>query len=356
MTKLGSNYPKPTSDPDAVRFNSICHHRKDGKFNLGYMDSTKMFTCFSSCSESFDIYEVVKKNRALHGIKMGFYQQVEYVAEVTGNFIGRKRQVGFGQPNYIIDDWDFIEGYDIRETQQTIYEPIKRGFINAFDRIYTQDWLDDGINIDAMKDFNIRYNIIDHQVIIPHFHAVTGELIGIRARNLLPEPLADGKKYMPVYLEGNAFNHPLGGNLYGMYENKKAIQKLRKIMIIESEKGVMQSSTMYGGNNFTVAICSSNITNMQRDLILDADVDEVILGFDKDFELDSPEYERKMKTICRLAQKFVPYMRVYILEDHRNILEINDSPTDKGREVLEQLMSDKIELTMDMINDILKGE
>lgn len=356
MTKLGSNYPKRTGDDDNIRFNTVCHHRKGGKQNLSYMASSQTFTCFSECSDSFDIFEVVKRNHKLKRVKMNFYDTVRFVAEVTGNFIGQKRQVGFGKPNYMIDDWDFIDGYDIRTTQSTVYKPLNKGLIDVYDKIYHQDWLDDGISIQSMKDFNIRYNIKDHQIIIPHYNSTNGELIGIRGRNLMPEPLSEGKKYMPVYLQGQGFNHSLGGNLYGMYHNKEAISRIRKIMIVESEKGVMQVDTMYGDSNFTVASCSSNITNMQRDLILDSNVDEVILAPDKDFPLDSSEYQKKMESICRLAQKFAPYMRVYVLEDQNGLLDLKNSPTDKGQEVLEELMKDKVELTLDIINNVLEGD
>lgn len=356
MTNLGSNYPKYTNDEDIIMFNTICHNKTGGKYKLSYIISAGIFTCFTECADSFDIYEVVRKNKALYGIEMSFYESVNFVAEITGHYIGKKRRVGFSKPKYMVDDWDFIEGYDIKQTQATIYPPINKNYLDCYDNIYHQSWIEDGISISTMKDYNIKYCVKDHQIIIPHYHSITGELIGIRGRNLLPDPLEEGKKYMPVYLQDKVFNHPLGGNLYGMYHNRKAIKRLKKVMIVESEKGVMQADTMYGNSNFTVAACSSNITNMQRDLIIDSDINELILGFDKDFPLDSPEYEKKMKKICKLAQKFVPYMRVYVLEDNEGLLNLKESPTDKGQEVLEQLMKNKIEITVDIIRDILKGE
>lgn len=356
LTDLGSNYPKQTNNEDIIIFNTVCHNKTGGKYKLSYIISGGVFTCFTECADSFDIYEVVRKNKALYGVSMGFYESVEYVVELTGHYIGRKRQVGFGKPNYIVNDWDFIQGYDIKETQATVYSPINKEYLDCYDNIYHDTWIKDGISILTMRDYGIRYSVIDHQIIIPHYHSVSGDLIGIRARNLLPELLKEDKKYMPVYLQDKAFNHALGGNLYGMYHNKKAIKRLKKIMIVESEKGVMQADTIYKDSNFTVAICSSNITNMQRNLIIDSDIEEVILGFDKDFPLDSVGYEKKMKKICKLAQKFVPYMRVYVLEDQEDLLDLKDSPIDKGQEVLEQLMKNKIELTMDIINQVLKGE
>ena len=46
----------------------------------------------------------------------------------------------------------------------------------------------------------------------------------------------------------------------------------------------------------------------------------------------------------KFAQKFAPYARVYILWDEWGLLELKDSPADKGREVLETLMKRKYEV------------
>ena len=356
VVSLGSNYPKPTNNTDVIIFNTVCHNKKDGSYKLYYLNDKKYFTCFTQCSDSFDIYELIKRNKSLYGIDMDFYETVKYVANITGLQVRRRRRVGFGRSSFLIDDWDFINGYDVKDTQQVDYIPIPESYLDCYDNIYHQSWIDDGISIQTMKRNNIKYCVKDHQIIIPHYHGVTGDLIGIRCRNLMPEPLAEKKKYMPVYLQGKDFSHALSGNLYGLYKNRETIKRLRKVMIVESEKGVMQCETIYGNNNFTVATCSSNITNIQRDLLLDCDIDEVILAPDKDFPINSKDYAKKMKTICKLAKKFTPYVRVYVIEDSDDLLELKDSPTDKGQEILEQLMKNKVGLTMDMINSILKGE
>lgn len=337
-------------------FNTVCHNIRNGNEKLYYYPEGKSFHCYTDCGDSFDIFDLVRRNKGLHGEDLSFYGAVKYVADITGYYVSSKRQKGFGKRDFLIDDWDFIDGYDIRETQKVEYQAVSTGYLKCFDDLYHQDWVDDGISVEVMKMNNIKYNTLEHQIVIPHYHGRTDELIGIRGRNLMPEPLGRGQKYMPIYIQGNSFAHSLGGNLYGLSRNRETISTLRKVMIVESEKGVLQCETMYGDSNFTVATCSSNISNVQRDMLLECDIDEVILGFDKDFPIDSEEYEQKMKTICKLAQKFAPYVKVYVIEDVYDLLEIHDSPTDKGKEVLEALMKDKIELTMDMIDDIIKGE
>ena len=75
-------------------------------------------------------------------------------------------------------------------------------------------------------------------------------------------------------------------------------------------------------------------------------MEEVFLCFDKEFENhESEEAYEYAKKIMKFAQKFAPYARVYILWDEWGLLELKDSPVDKGREVLETLMKRKYEVS-----------
>ncbi|MGJ3548965.1 hypothetical protein ACR6EC_24350, partial [Bacillus subtilis] len=53
------------------------------------------------------------------------------------------------------------------------------------------------------------------------------------------------------------------------------------------------------------------------------------------------------KKILKLAAKFTPYVRVYVLWDYEGLLDYKDSPADKGKETLEELMRRKIEIGTD---------
>jgi hypothetical protein len=91
-------------------------------------------------------------------------------------------------------------------------------------------------------------------------------------------------------------------------------------------------------------------------MILSLGVEEVILGFDKDFELldyekhdensaEYKKYQRYINRIYSLAHKFTAFCRTYVLWDTANLLERKDSPFDRGKDVLETLMKNKIEIT-----------
>ena len=58
------------------------------------------------------------------------------------------------------------------------------------------------------------------------------------------------------------------------------ILKSKKICLVEAEKSAMQSYTMYKEGSFTVALCVSNISTIQRDIVLSLGVKEVFLALD----------------------------------------------------------------------------
>jgi hypothetical protein len=47
----------------------------------------------------------------------------------------------------------------------------------------------------------------------------------------------------------------------------------------------MLAHEFYGENAFVVATCGFNISKWHRDILLSLGIEEVMLGFDKDFEL-----------------------------------------------------------------------
>ena len=95
-------------------------------------------------------------------------------------------------------------------------------------------------------------------------------------------------------------------------------------------------------------------------MLLNLGVEEVMLGFDRDYDLmafekceeDNPEYkkcQRYVKRINTLAQKLTPYFTVYILYDYEGLTGLKCSPFDCGKEILEKIMKQKIEITTNTV-------
>ena len=134
-----------------------------------------------------------------------------------------------------------------------------------------------------MMKYNIRYSIVDNQIIIPHYDEY-GNLIGVRGRNLNKDKVDEGKKYMPIFYEGKVLKHLTGANLYGLDKNKEMIEKHKTMILFESEKSVLQLDSMMPDHSIGVCVSGSSLTQYQLELIKKLSIDEVIIGVDKEFE------------------------------------------------------------------------
>lgn len=341
---LGSADYRWDGSPDSpIIFQTICHNPPQcGSYKLYYYPDSYRFHCYTECGDTFDVYELVI--RALH---CDFAQALAYVQNTLHLTFNK---VGFfsteDKPN---DELDLLTRYcKLRNRGSRVTEPIQTyppDLINLYTKAYPVEWQRDRITPDAMERFNIRFDVAENAIIIPHYD-IDGQLVGVRSRTLDPYKVASGYKYMPTMLENNVdLRHTLRNHLYGLDKTKEAIQRTGKCMICESEKSVLQSWSYYGENSFTVAVCGSNISTIQRDLILNLGVHEVFLAFDREYRVPySDESEAYAEKILRLSSLFTPYVTTYVIWDTGSLLGYKDSPTDQGKDVLETLMKQKFEV------------
>ena len=147
------------------------------------------------------------------------------------------------------------------------------------------------------------------------------------------------------------YRHPLSFNLYGLYENKENIKTYKTAIIFEGEKSVLKYEDMYDCN-IAVASCGSNLNYRQIELLVkDCEVNDIIVAYDKEFKSfaskEGIDYYNKLRKIC---SKYSNYCNFYFLFDYDNLLELKDSPIDKGKKVFETLMKNKIQVRLN--NDL----
>jgi len=329
-------------DDDIWITDTICHHGSKPKLYF-YKDS-QVFHCYTECGQ-MDILGLVKRYKDYSDEE--FYKVINWIC-IKLNL--DNYEYGFGNQEQI-SDWEFIRNYKKQSKKQQVdtklLVPYDKNILNIFQPMYVQDWINEGISIETMKKYNIVYSTWQQKIIIPHFD-INNQLIGVRSRSMLEEDVDLFGKYTPFKVGRKHFyNHALGQNLFGLNHNLKAIQRKRKIMLVESEKAVMQTDSMFGDDNFTVALCGSNLTSYQRGIILMLGVREVIVGLDKQYEsLDSAECKEWAKKIKEnIIDNLVQYVNVSILWDTQNLLNYKDAPTDKGKDTLLSLMDNKIYVT-----------
>lgn len=363
MESLGS--PLERKQDDSLIFSTICHNYVgEGSDKLYYYISSQAFYCYTNCG-SMDIYDIVMQSKDISGEKMCFGDAVSWVSWKSGKGHATSDSDSFfidaGSNPYIIDDWDFLNRY--KKIKDGKREPVvlpeyDPDVMYEFKPLPHISWVEEGISWKSQIKYGIRYDWRSDKIVIPH-RDKSGRLVGVRGRALREEDLDRGQKYMPIFLGGEDYAHSLGNNLYGVYENREAIEKMKKIMIFEGEKSVVKCQDYFGDSNFTVAVCGGNITRAQRDIVLSMGVNEVFIAMDKEYQRHgdkaSVEYMDKM---LRLTHRFTPYCTVYLIWDAHGRLACQDSPADQGKDVLLQLMKEKIEVgTKTYVEDVeIEGE
>ncbi len=339
---------KDENNPKHIQCKTVCHG--GNSYKLWYLKQEKFFYCFTECG-GMSVFDLLI---TING--WSFSQALSYVANKVGISINYNKPKAFGTAKKKINDWDFINKYRKNKNRVKVehYLPkYDKNILKVFDNIYPSSWEDEYITTDSMRKFGICFHTSEFATIIPHY-GLNGDLVGIRSRHHLQQHIDSGRKYMPTILENKMYAHPLQFNLYGAYQNKETIKKKKKVLLVESEKSILQCESYYPNDNFSVAQCGSNLSNSQRDiLIYDLEVDEVIIGLDKQYQtigkydnegnfIEDKEHAEYVKKVKKIADKLVNYVNVYIIYCVDSRLDYKSSPTDHGKEILEQLMKEKI--------------
>ncbi len=337
LENLGSETYHKDNNGNLI-FKTVCHG--GDSYKLYYYLDSEMFRCYTDCSASFDVFELVKKTLGL-----SFQESLNYIADFFSfKFIKKTldSKSGLTSDWEIIDKYNFLTVKEEKEPQEVKF--YDESVLSYFSKGLHESWYEDGISQEAANKYDIRFDESNNRIIIPH-RELDGKLVGIRVRNLDEYSVSSGKKYMPLFLQNEPYSHSLGANLYGLYENLESIKKYGKIVLFESEKSVLQCESFYPDNNFAVATCGSSISNFQTNMILGLGVKEVFIAFDKEYEnAFSPQSDKYAEKIIRLAQKFAPYLTTYVIWDTDGLLSYKDAPSDKGKKILEKLMKSKFEI------------
>ena len=345
MEELG--FPKPHGT-NPIMYKTGCHNVdfSRAKYNLAYYPETRSFYCFSQCAKSYNILDLVKTRFELIGDSKTTYKCVQWICSVCSipfEFADTEQKV-------IEYDWKKDIGRYRKGKKKEIKEDkiLDESILNYFQPIYHQSWIDDHITIDVMKKYEIAYYPYLDSATIP-CRNINGELIGVRSR--LFNPNAEHKYYPTRLLDGTQFNFLTNNHFYGIWNTKNGIIKHKKVLIVESEKGVMQSESYYGEDNFTVGNYGKAFSEIKRNIILSLGVVEVIIGMDFDYSevgyynednewVKTEEFLKFEESIMRTAEYFRGYCKVTALVSYSGH-KLKDCATDNGKEWYESLYCER---------------
>lgn len=349
LFSLGS--PLYQEDDKQKIFYSVCHHQSNcvnHKPKLYYYKLTQSFFCYS-CSSSFDIISLVKEVNHFKFMSQG----ADYIIDLCNLPFDKTQRINSTKQ---LTEWqNLIKFIDTNYNQQKSVKIFNKSVLNFFPKIYHTSFIEDGITIDTMEKFNIRFYPLKQQILIPVME--NNQLIGVHCRNLLPEMVEQGYKYLPLKtLDETDYAFNTSQALYGLNENKYNIQSKKEVILFEAPKSVLQMESILD-TNVALGMFGVNLSKYNRNRLIQLGVEDVYICLDKQYhqthvnsvdqngeniQTKTTEFLRYQKWVNKIAKLFQGYCRVWIIFDTDNLLDYKDSPSDKGKEIWQQLWKTKI--------------
>ena len=340
---------------------TICHNPAgEGSHKLYYYDNTKLFRCYTDCGTTFDIYELICKIKNHNQEYKTYYSregkqaqrewQIFDAIEFIAIYFGYSAQTfDFQNSNEKLQDWEIFDNYERinnaeKQQQKVELRVFDDKILKFLPRPRITPWEEEGISREVMLHRGIAYDPKNQGIVIPHYD-MNDNLVGIRERTLIKEQEKNGK-YRPAILNGQMYNHPLGFNLYNLNNSKDNIRVMKKAIVFEGEKSPLLYASYFGEeNDISVASCGSSLIFYQVKLLLSLGVEEIIIGYDKQFkEIGDDEWKRWTKKLTDIHIKYGAYAQISFLFDKWKLLNYKDGPIDRGPDIFMKLVKERIML------------
>lgn len=358
-----------------------CHNVNayEGGSNLSFYTEDKSFHCFSQCACNYNLITLVEQRFKLLGEPKKRIQCTKWICEQLG--IPFEFNVEIKHENTTIYNWKAnLDKYIVKDEPKeelVCYDQDEDKLMQITDDLYIQEWLEDGISMDAQDYYGIRYYKRLNQAVI-FVKDVLGRLVGVRVRNFNPDFKA---KYDVFRALDNTVNGkyndkgyvcPTSMILFGEYQNAFNCKRKKQAWLPESEKGVEQCHDIVGKDeNCALGMMGSNLGDENIKKLVSWGVEVVIIFADSDFKVypnevgeyeidyDDPEYIHWLKKMVKLYRKLKPYFTVYIVYNNIGLTDFYKcAPTDRGADVFWKLWEHKelIDLTEEEIREILERD
>lgn len=338
MEKLGVPESMIKYGNSSLIFPTICHNEmsNDPSHKLYYYEATKRFYCYTNC-KSMSVFDFIIKVYQTRGYKIEFREAYNILDEI----VSKRIKNGFAilsnpkplVPDKIEKNW---------EEQLPVYN---HHILECFTQQprFLDVWMSEGIDYDVLVEFGVRFDMVRNRIVFPILDR-NGRLVGIRVRNFNQEDLDSGRKYMPLWHNEELYNCPKMMVVYGYYQNKAVIKKLKEVIVFEAEKSVLKYGSCFTQNK-SVAVGGSSFSQYHGIILKDAGVTKIVLAFDNDYSEDGDRYYG-LKKMIKEAKKIQDMgFEVEIIYDwEQEYLGNKDAPIDLGRSVYSKLYRERKKL------------
>ena len=339
---------EPAMQDNCIISDTICHNLPGrGSHKLYYYYGTRLLHCYTGCVDpSFDIFDLcIKVMRIQKNLSWELYDAMDYIA----SYFGLQGEEVNNEQQKELKDWEVFKKHKIDKPAQILKIPVLPEFDSAilsrfsYPRIIP--WEQEGISKEICRDNQIGYYPGGQQIVIPHFD-INNRLVGIRGRYLVDDLADRYGKYRPLIINKELYNHPLSMNLYNLNKSKENIRSCHTAIIFESEKSALQYQTFYGhDNDISVACCGSSLSVYQVNLLKSIGTKEIVIAFDRQFqEIGDDEFKRLKAKLLHIYNRYKNTIKVTIIFDKEMRTPYKASPTDRGPQLFEKLLKERIVL------------
>ena len=258
--------------------------------------------------------------------KIGFIETLKYLHKILGLPFELKRQKE--EPKEKINPLNIFTR-QLRSNRRIVnvddINILDEELLDDYIPMLHIDWFKDGIMPWTRKKFGLCYSYKRKRMIIPHRYWMTGQLVGMNMRTVVPNYEEFGiKKY--ILTEG--FEKHL--NIYGLYENYESIQKTGYVVVYESERSVLKRDSLNDPTG--IAISGHTLSQEQVSILIGLNVD-IVISMDKDISLNE---------VRHMCSKFYNIRNVYYTYDAYDLIGEKDSIADAPNKIFDFLMKYKI--------------
>lgn len=286
--------------------------------------NVKNWTRTKNFDANADIITLVEYNK-----KMSFIQAIQFLHKILD------LDFKFGEkPKEKTNKVDIVNQWDISTfTKHSHKKRVNVADIQVLDEELLHDyipllyigWFREGVMPWTAKKFGLAYSYKRKRVIIPMRYWMTGELLGVNSRTTVENYEEFGiKKFFitPSYQKSI--------NLFGLWENKEAIQKAGYVVVYESEKSVLKRDSLNDPTG--VALSGHTLSDEQARILIGLNVN-IIISMDNDIPIDE---------VRHMCEKFNNIRNVYYTHDKWGLLGKKDSIADTNNKTFNYLLNHKV--------------
>lgn len=308
------------------RFNSQNSRAVQTKLNDGLTSYIRNRNDFKG--DLFDLISYIQFDARGEDLHKTFFNSVDFVKKTLGingdSLESMKPKVDYASP---------LKRLKKLANRKNIIKPnppIPEYYLDDYDRLYPQSWINEGISFETMEHFGIRADSISNRIVIPYRNR-RGQLVGTKGRLFDDSEQSD---FNPKYKYIDILN--ASQELFNFHEAKDLIKKEKRVFIFEGEKSVMKM--WQAGVLNCVAMASSDFSETQLSLVHSCG-SNVDLIFCYDNDKTTEEIKEVIDKISAIPMRNNDH-DYYAIYDTNELLPPKSSPIDGGIEIFNQLFEE----------------